>query len=62
MVIVLNNVVLEEYYKLIKQEFPNNVDTLIINHSIKEKDNKIEILELKNEILELKMKILKLTK
>ena len=62
LVIVLNNVVLEEYYKLIKQEFPNNVDTLIINHSIKEKDNKIEILELKNEILELKMKILELTK
>lgn len=62
LLIVSNTLVLQEYYKLIKNEYPNDVDSVIKNYTNKEKDSKIEILELKNENLELKMKILELTK
>ena len=69
LLIVSNTLVLQEYYKLIKNEYPNDVDSVIKNYTNKEKDSKIEILELKNENLEiknenleLKMKILELSK
>lgn len=62
LLIVSNTLILQEYYKQIKNSYPNDIDSVITNYTNKEKDSKIEILELKNENLELKMKILELTK
>lgn len=61
LLIVSNTLILQEYYKQIKNSYPNDIDSVITNYTNKEKDSKIEILELKNENLELKMKILELT-
>lgn len=62
LVIVSSTNLLEGYYKLIKKKYPNDLDTVITTYSNKEKDLKIENLELKNEVLELKMKILEMSK
>ena len=62
LVIVSSTNLLEGYYKLIKKEYPNDLDTVINTYSNKEKDLKIENLELKNEVLELKMKLLEMSK
>lgn len=69
LLIVSNTLVLQEYYKQIKNDFPNDISTVIASYTNKEKIQKIENLELKNENLELKnellilkMKILELTK
>lgn len=62
LVIVSSTNLLEGFYKLIKKEYPNDLDTVINTYSNKEKDLKIENLELKNEVLELKMKLLEMSK